>query len=80
MKYFKGRGCGYFLSIQKVKIEPMYGIQRKQVPYQYKIQFKKEVVLSAYGSVRCGSGGPAINEQYTHCRLEGFVEKNPDMR
>lgn len=61
MKYFKGRRRGYFLLIQKVKVEPMYGIQRKQVSYQYKIQFKK-VVLSAYGSVRCGSGGPARNE------------------
>lgn len=57
----------------------MYGIPRKQISYKYKIQFKK-VVWSANGSVRCGSHGLALNEQYTHCRVEGFVEKNPDMR
>lgn len=40
------------LLIKKVKVEPVYGILREQVSYQYNIQFKeKELVLPACGSV-----------------------------
>lgn len=28
--------------IRKVKVESMHGIQRKQVSYQYKVQFKED--------------------------------------
>lgn len=66
--------------IRKVKVESMHGIQRKQVSYQYKVQFKEDELGIPCLWVSVGVWMVDKPRVELFIKRRGFIEKNPDLR